>query len=294
MGENFKVMLLERGSRLKTVISQFVASDVFTHRYRDGGGSLTLDEAVIRDEALLNMCAVVGVCPKGSGSSAEQSLKVLYAMRREVLPRDVVKRLTRVVLDADQPAAAAVWTRKRKDAFAELHGGWSRARKNAQKLLQVLDVIDCCEQAPDPDNRVVLPHKRDRLGRRRLELHLRWSEEGKRTVRRGREILAEELTRARIGRFRPWTDLDSSARPLWPGVHHPMGTTRMHPKLTQGILNEYCRVHNVPNLFMAGSSVLPTGLGYANPTFTPRPDAAARWPLKTIMTAAPEIAALRP
>lgn len=95
------------GSRLKTVISQFVASNVFTHRYRDGGGSLTLDETVIRDEALLNMCAVVGVCRKGSGSSAEQSLKALYAMRREALPRDV---------------------------------------------------IDCCEQAPDPDSRVVLSH----------------------------------------------------------------------------------------------------------------------------------------
>jgi choline dehydrogenase-like flavoprotein len=259
------------------------------------GGSLTLDEAVVRDEGLLNMCAVLAANPKGSGSSAEQSLKVLYAIRREGLPRDVVKHLVRVVLGADE-AAAAFWTRtrKRNDAFAEFHGGWSRARKDERKLLQVLDVIGCCEQAPDPDNRVVLSHERDRLGRRRLELHLRWSEEDKRSVLRGREILAEEFARARIGRFQPWTDLDGPARPRWPGIHHPMGTTRMHPDPAQGVVNEDCRVHSVPNLFVAGSSVFPTGLGYANPTFTLLAlTLRLADHLKTIMAAAPESAALQ-
>jgi choline dehydrogenase-like flavoprotein len=50
------------------------------------------------------------------------------------------------------------------------------------------------------------------------------------------------------------------------GKHH-MGTTRMHVDPKQGVVDPDCRVHGVGNLFIAGSSVFPTG-GYANPTLT--------------------------
>jgi choline dehydrogenase-like flavoprotein len=46
-----------------------------------------------------------------------------------------------------------------------------------------------------------------------------------------------------------------------------MGTTRMSWDPGQGVVNPDCRVHSVPNLYVASSSVFPTG-GYANPTFT--------------------------
>jgi choline dehydrogenase-like flavoprotein len=259
------------------------------------GGSLTLDESVVRDEGLLNMCAVLAASPKGSGSSAEQSLKWLYGLRRGGLSRDVGKHLVRVVLGADK-AVAALWTRgmRRDSAFGEFRGGWSQARKDEQKLLDVLEVLVCCEQVPDPDNRVVLAHERDRLGRRKLELHLSWNEQDKRSIRRGREILAEEFGNARIGRFQPWVDLDGPARPLWPGIHHPMGTTRMHPDPAQGVVDEDCRVHSVPNLFVAGSSVFPTGLGYANPTFTLLAlTLRLADHIKTVMASAPKVAALQ-
>jgi choline dehydrogenase-like flavoprotein len=51
------------------------------------------------------------------------------------------------------------------------------------------------------------------------------------------------------------------------GTHHHMGTTRMHVDATQGVVDSSSRVHGVDNLFVAGSSVFPTG-GYANPTLT--------------------------
>ena len=35
----------------------------------------------------------------------------------------------------------------------------------------------------------------------------------------------------------------------------------------QGVVDEHCRVHGVNNLFIAGSSVFPTG-GVLNPTLT--------------------------
>ena len=46
-----------------------------------------------------------------------------------------------------------------------------------------------------------------------------------------------------------------------------MGTTRMHRDPTLGVVDENCRVHGVANLYVAGSSVFPTG-GASNPTLT--------------------------
>ena len=49
--------------------------------------------------------------------------------------------------------------------------------------------------------------------------------------------------------------------------HHFLGTTRMHDNPRNGVVDADCRIHGVPNLFIAGGSVFPTG-GCANPTLT--------------------------
>jgi choline dehydrogenase-like flavoprotein len=51
---------------------------------------------------------------------------------------------------------------------------------------------------------------------------------------------------------------------LW-DMKHPMGTTRMASCPSKGVVNADCRVHGVENLYVAGSSIFPTG-GHANPT----------------------------
>ena len=48
---------------------------------------------------------------------------------------------------------------------------------------------------------------------------------------------------------------------------HPMGGTRMHADPKQGVVDPNCRVHGIANLYVAGSSVFPTG-GFSNPTLT--------------------------
>ena len=51
------------------------------------------------------------------------------------------------------------------------------------------------------------------------------------------------------------------------GGYHHMGTTRMSLSPRDGVVDPDCRVHGVRNLYVAGSSVFPTG-GWANPTLT--------------------------
>ncbi len=53
---------------------------------------------------------------------------------------------------------------------------------------------------------------------------------------------------------------------MYYGYHH-MGTTRMSVAPEDGVVDAACRVHGVDNLYVAGSSVFPTG-GCANPTLT--------------------------
>ncbi|MFN9245395.1 MAG: GMC oxidoreductase [Cyanobacteriota bacterium] len=50
-------------------------------------------------------------------------------------------------------------------------------------------------------------------------------------------------------------------------LYHHMGATRMAASPREGVVDGNCRVHGVDNLYVAGTSVLPTGSA-SNPTFT--------------------------
>jgi len=60
---------------------------------------------------------------------------------------------------------------------------------------------------------------------------------------------------------------DESWPPTLGGGWHHMGSTRMSTNPREGVVDENCRVHGIPNLYVAGSAVFPTG-GVANPTLT--------------------------
>jgi choline dehydrogenase-like flavoprotein len=71
-----------------------------------------------------------------------------------------------------------------------------------------------------------------------------------------------------FGALEPWTEDDEAHSPnfsRW--CWHHMGTTRMHDDPKQGVVDRNCQVHGIDNLFIAGSSVFPTG-GYNTPTLT--------------------------
>lgn len=126
------------------------------------------------------------------------------------------------------------------------------------------------EQEPRSENRVELANERDRLGLPRTMLYWRKSDQDLQTARGVAALFGEWLARSDAGRLRtlPWL----TGREDWPdddelaGQHH-MGGTRMASTATEGVVDENCKVFGQRNLYVAGSSVFPSG-GYANPTLT--------------------------
>jgi choline dehydrogenase-like flavoprotein len=125
------------------------------------------------------------------------------------------------------------------------------------------------EQSPNPDSRVVLANDRDALGMRRGNLDWRLSALDKRSMRKLVEMFGQEIARLGLGRLQmeEWLAHDDTT---WVGLgahYHHMGTTRMASDPSRGVVDADCRMFGVANLYIAGSSVFPTG-GCANPTLT--------------------------
>ena len=131
------------------------------------------------------------------------------------------------------------------------------------------------ESSPNFESRVALEDRdTDALGMRRVRLEFRMGTLESRTFVRTMEIVARELGARQGGRMMLTVDEGAVDVPvggaLWRGTgagQHHMGTTRMSDRPTEGVVDRHCQVHGVSNLYVAGSSVFPTG-GMANPTFT--------------------------
>lgn len=133
-----------------------------------------------------------------------------------------------------------------------------------------LELMCSLEQAPNPDSRISLGPLRDALGSRQARVDWRLSEVDRRTLAVLTRTLALEFGRLNLGRLRipDWLrdGGDDWDRDLSDYNHH-MGTTRMSSVPDKGVVNADCRLHEVDNLYVAGSSVFPTP-GHVNPTLT--------------------------
>ncbi|MEO6517768.1 MAG: GMC oxidoreductase [Pseudoxanthomonas sp.] len=131
-----------------------------------------------------------------------------------------------------------------------------------------IDLIGYFEQAPHPDSRITLGQDTDVLGQRKVCVDWRLQPIDHHTYRTAALLFGSELARVSEGRFdpEPWIANEHS-EPLVYGTSHHLGTTRMADDPQQGVVDRQCRVHGVDNLYVAGSSVFPTG-GWAFPTFT--------------------------
>jgi choline dehydrogenase-like flavoprotein len=87
------------------------------------------------------------------------------------------------------------------------------------------------------------------------------------SVRQTHALLDNALRGAGLGRFESRLVTDLSWQRATEAAKHHLGTTRMHGEPAYGVVDADCKVHGVPNLYIAGGSVFPTG-GFANPTLT--------------------------
>jgi choline dehydrogenase-like flavoprotein len=159
--------------------------------------------------------------------------------------------------------------------------GWAQRHVDPARpwLLHKLGRVDIAllvraEQAPNPDSRVALTGERDATGVPRVALDWRLSEIDVRSVAVLADALGGEFERLGLGKVEPAAWLESgrwrtdpliSSHPI--GGYHHMGTTRMGADPKASVTDADGRVHGIPNLWVAGSSLFPTG-SWANPTLT--------------------------
>jgi choline dehydrogenase-like flavoprotein len=236
-------------------------------------GYLQLSDRAVRREELLNLSAIF--LPRERNYQSHRLLST-----RQDVGFNAALRLRHALRHRERFAAKDAWLALKgldgvaKRGFDRLvhpksnlgHGGWSAQPHNARRFDR-FEVLHQAEQAPHRDNRVSLSRERNRFGARRLHVDWRWHEEDLASVRRGQEVFARALARAGLGQFQIARGTSGEPVMLSASTSHYMGTTRMHADPRRGVVDPECRVHGVDNLFVASSSVFPTG-GFANPTLT--------------------------
>jgi len=130
------------------------------------------------------------------------------------------------------------------------------------------------EAIPSYDSRVRLSQNTDKFGLHKVILDWRLSEFDRRTAKEFALEMGRYLARNELGRLKIF-DWVMDEETHWPkleqgaelGGYYHIGTTRMAYDSSKGVVNSNGRVFSVKNLYVAGSSVFPTG-GHANPTLT--------------------------
>ncbi|MGY0557214.1 MULTISPECIES: GMC oxidoreductase [unclassified Lysobacter] len=145
-----------------------------------------------------------------------------------------------------------------------------KASRRATVPSRRVDLIGFFEQAPNPDSRITLGTDLDALNQRKVCVDWQLTELDIRTYQIAASLFGDTLAKACGGVFEmePWLK-PGHAPPRLPlsGSAHHLGTTRMDDDPRRGVVDRQCRVHGIDNLYVAGSSVFPTG-GWAFPTFT--------------------------
>ncbi|MCP4307087.1 MAG: GMC family oxidoreductase [bacterium] len=126
------------------------------------------------------------------------------------------------------------------------------------------------EQSPNRDSRITLGDRCDALGVPQLRLDWRLSRIDKESIARAQKIVGKQLEDSGLGKLVPeqaFTEDNNEWGPNIRGGHHHLGTARMSTDPTRGVVDPDGKAHTVQDLYVADSSVFPTG-GYANPLLT--------------------------
>ncbi|HLF78777.1 MAG TPA: GMC family oxidoreductase [Dehalococcoidia bacterium] len=216
-------------------------------------GALAVTPQVQQSESIGNFSAFLHATSESSASSrGVRSLRQIWQMAREGLWNKSAKDHVRNVLGQFSDVAAFTWRRL--------------TPRRQPDLNELAELGIMSEQVPNRESRVTLAPERDQFGQNKARLDWRLTDQDYRTIVASQGVIDHELRRAGLGTLEA-KYADESPRPTFGGGWHHMGTTRMHIDTKQGVVDADCKVHGVSNLYVAGSSVFPTG-GFANPTLT--------------------------
>jgi choline dehydrogenase-like flavoprotein len=232
-------------------------------------GKLTPSAELLRRERMLNCSTLFWPRPARRADQAVDSVKQISRdLGRLTVRRETLGHLWRSAAGSGYLFGTGLRLAYHQRKFPPDigRGRWSLLPANHARF-STFELVHQCEQAPDRENRVTLGAERDELGLPRPKVLSRWSEVDLRSIARLHDLLAEHFADSGLGRVvressEAAADLHSSG-----GMHHHLGTTRMHRDGQRGVVDADCRVHGVGNLFVAGGSVFPTG-GYANSSLT--------------------------
>jgi choline dehydrogenase-like flavoprotein len=243
------------------------------HMYMHG---LTLGETVQRDERLLN--GALYMLEDRAPDDPFDALKRLLRGRSENRLEDVVSIASspwllatglgrRVLGSSALPAPVRDFAVDLVIKFLPMLAVREFQSRGLPHKLQGLFIDAIAEQRPNPESRVTLSHRRDALGQRLARVDWRPDLDSRRTLMRLGQLMAAELPRLGLPapELEDWVTLSRPEDAVVIDMGHMMGATRMSRDPRQGVVDDQCRVHSVPNLYVAGSSVFPTG-GHANPT----------------------------
>ncbi|MEP2830811.1 MULTISPECIES: GMC family oxidoreductase [Alphaproteobacteria] len=202
-----------------------------------------------------------------------------YLRREKRLGTVMTFAPVRPVMAEPQPVPAGASEEERKQAERQAaedetyRGILQLARSSNSSLPPSGEVgwrlgVGCAsEQQPNPASRITLSDEKDALGMPRTRLDWRLKKEDADNLRANIEAVARAFGGWGEGRVQvhfpkrdEWTEAEG-----W-GNHH-LGSTRMAADPKLGVTNGDCRVHGISNLFIAGSSLFPTG-ATVNPTLT--------------------------
>ena len=123
------------------------------------------------------------------------------------------------------------------------------------------------EQLPHPTSKVTLTQEKDRLGRRRLAIDLRFTPQDIDGIIRAHEHWDLYFRKLGVGQLEyQHDDLEQAVDRRLGGGFHQAGTTRMSAAPADGVVDQNLAVHGVPNVYVASSSAFVTS-GQANSTF---------------------------
>jgi hypothetical protein len=142
---------------------------------------------------------------------------------------------------------------------------YSRLAKTILTRLTALSIVSYAEQEPNIASRVYLDSEKDKLGMPKLMLDWKLSDRSLNSSLRLMHLLNEHFRRHEAGYIEE--DLTHIGSLPYTDASHHLGTTRMSADPKTGVVNGNCQVHDLENLYIAGSSVFPTA-GHANPTLT--------------------------